>query len=200
MVRLDRIYTRSGDTGQTSLGDGSRIEKTSPRIAAMGAVDEVNSHLGMALSSFQPSTLSDLLTRIQQQLFDLGADLCTPVPQDRDSDKCPRIDASHVEWLEGEIDQATEQLLPLTSFILPGGRPTAAAIHLARAVCRRAEREFHTVLLSEDADQVNETVGIYLNRLSDLLFVLARIANDAGREDILWVPGANSPESDRASD
>lgn len=190
MVRLDRIYTRSGDTGRTSLGDGSRIDKTSQRIVAMGAVDEINCHLGTAVSLVQDAELRQLLNRIQQLLFDLGADLCSPLPDDQTADRCPRIADHHVLWLESRIDAATEQLGPLTSFILPGGRPVAAALHLARSVCRRAELEFLRLIESGDSENSNRQVGVFLNRLSDLLFVLARRVNGNGEYDVLWMPGS----------
>lgn len=190
MVRLDRIYTRSGDAGQTSLGDGSRVNKTAPRLEVMGTVDEVNSHLGLAVCSTDSDSLRTLLERLQQLLFDLGADLCCPLPTDPADDKCPRIDPKHVLWLEQQIDLVTEQLQPLTSFVLPGGSQTAAALHVARSVCRRAERDFQHLLVSDEANQVNVNVGTVLNRLSDLFFVLARQANNNGTDDVQWVPGS----------
>ena len=190
MVRLDRIYTRSGDTGQTALGDGSRIDKTSQRIVAMGAVDEINCHLGSAVSLVEDAELRRVLNRIQQLLFDLGADLCSPLPDDQKADRCPRITDHHVLWLESQIDAATAQLAPLNSFVLPGGRPVAAALHLARSVCRRAELEFLRLIESGESATVNRQVGVFLNRLSDLLFVLARCANGNGEYDVLWMPGS----------
>ena len=192
MVRLDRIYTRSGDAGKTSLGDGSRVDKTTQRIAAMGAVDEVNCHLGTAASLTKSVDQRNLIRQIQQLLFDLGADLCSPLPEGAESDCCPRITARHTTWLESQIDTATEQLDPLTSFILPGGCPVAAVIHLARSVCRRAELEYLRLSASTESAGANPEVGVFLNRLSDLLFVFARQANNNGANDILWNPGTTA--------
>jgi len=187
MVYLNRIYTRSGDTGTTALGTGERVPKTHARIVAFGAVDELNSTLGLALA------LPDLaeaqvaqLQGIQNDLFDVGADLCVPESPTAPETGDLRVTGAQVEHLEQAIDAATAQLEPLTSFILPGGSPLAAALHLARAVCRRAEVEVWRLIAAET---VNPQVPTYLNRLSDLLFVLARLANDQGRQDILWRPG-----------
>jgi len=194
MVRLDRIYTRSGDLGQTSLGDGSRVSKTSQRILTMGVVDELNCQLGVAAALSQNDDLTALLAQIQQLLFDLGADLCCPVPDDSSRDQCPRIADYHVTWMEQQIDTATDRLQPLCSFILPGGAADAACLHLSRAICRRAELEF--LVLAAESAGINSQVGILLNRLSDLLFVLARCANNDGQNDVLWNPGrAISKES-----
>lgn len=190
MVRLDRIYTGAGDTGQTSLGDGSRVQKTAQRVVTMGAVDELNCHLGTAAALTTDKDLQQLLNRIQQLLFDLGGDLCSPLPVDRTSDQCPRIEHHHWQWLETEIDAANGRLDPLNSFILPGGRPTAAALHLARSVCRRSEVEFLRLVKTSRSLCANPEVGVFLNRLSDLLFVLARCANGDGEDDILWMPGS----------
>jgi cob(I)alamin adenosyltransferase len=169
-VRLTRIYTRGGDTGETSLGDGSRVPKTDPRVAAMGDVDELNSLVGWANAG---------LERIQNELFDLGADLSVPYA---DGDDKLRITQEAVDRLEADIDEINAELEPLKSFVLPGGTEEAARLFLARAVCRRAER---TVRALEDA---NPLAAVYLNRLSDLLFVLARKAN-AARGEPLWKPG-----------
>jgi cob(I)alamin adenosyltransferase len=169
-VRLTRVYTRGGDKGETSLGDGSRVPKTDPRVAAMGDVDELNSLVGWAGG----------LDRIQNELFDLGADLSVPYVED---DGKLRITQDAVARLEAEIDKANASLEPLKSFVLPGGTEEAARLFLARAVSRRAER---SVLAVPGA---NPLAAVYLNRLSDLLFVLARAAN-AGREEPLWKPGA----------
>jgi len=193
MVRLDRIYTRSGDQGQTSLGDGTRIAKTARRIAAGGTIDELNCLIGLAGAGGGSSKAGSLLKQLQQQLFDLGADVSCPVSDDPETDRCARIGAGHATWLESQIDTLTARLAPLTSFVLPGGSSTAAALHLARAVCRRAELE---VLRLQDSEEtsVNPNVPIFLNRLSDLLFVLARCENDDGRQDVLWEPGSASPQ------
>lgn len=172
-VRLTRIYTRGGDAGETSLGDGSRVPKTDPRVTALGDVDELNSLLGILPRDEQ-------IGRIQNELFDLGADLSVPFEA---GDGKLRIEREAIEQLEAEIDAANERLRPLKSFVLPGGSRQAALLFLARAVCRRAER---AVLSVQDG---NPLVAVYLNRLSDLLFVLARAAN-AGCEEPLWKPGS----------
>ncbi len=188
MVYLNRIYTKTGDSGQTSLGDGRRVPKTDFRIAAYGGVDELNSVLGMTLAAGLNSDLVAIVLRIQNDLFDVGADLCVP-ETDVPAEHPPlRVIAAHVEQLERWIDSANERLQPLTSFILPGGSPAAAHLHHARTVCRRVEIG---VLELAARDRINPQVVIYLNRLSDLLFVFARVANDDGRSDVLWVPGAN---------
>jgi cob(I)alamin adenosyltransferase len=174
-VRLTRIYTRTGDAGETSLGDGSRISKTDSRVEAMGDVDELNSALGWALAAGKSATLE----RIQNELFDLGADLSVPFVE---GDAKLRITQELVDRLEAECDEANAELEPLKSFVLPGGSEYAARLFLARAVCRRAERRVLAV------DRVNPLAPIYLNRLSDLLFILARAAN-AG-DEILWKPGS----------
>jgi len=192
MVYLNRIYTKSGDTGETSLGDGSRVAKTHPRVVAYGAVDELNSVLGVALAGGLPAETAGWITRIQNDLFDLGADLCvpeSPAPHGGADDPAAlRITAAQVERLEGWIDAANERLAPLTSFVLPGGSLASAHLHHARTVCRRVEIE---VVRLTNVEQVNPQAVIYLNRLSDLLFVLARVCNDDGRNDVLWVPGQN---------
>jgi cob(I)alamin adenosyltransferase len=188
MVRLTRIYTRGGDGGETSLGDGARVPKHDLRVAAFGTVDEANAVLGIArLHSVDRPDLDAMLARIQNDLFDLGADLCTPEHPDP---KHPplRIVQAQVDRLEQEIDTLNAELAPLTSFVLPGGTPLAAQLHLARTVVRRAER-----LMTELAglETVGETALKYVNRLSDHLFVLSRHANGKGAGDVLWVPGAN---------
>ncbi len=190
MVRLTRIYTRGGDQGQTSLGDGTRVPKHSARPAAYGTVDEANAVIGLARLSAVADGGADadaMLARIQNDLFDLGADLCTPENPDP---KYPplRIVAAQVARLEGEIDALNADLKPLDSFILPGGKPTAAQLHLARTVVRRAEREITALA---EAEPVNPEAVRYVNRLSDHLFVLARWVNDRGAGDVLWVPGGN---------
>ena len=156
----------------------------------MGAVDEVNCHLGTAISHSNDSGLQQLFSRIQQLLFDLGADLCSPIPADPSADQCPRIAKQHTVWLETRIDEATEKLNPLISFILPGGRPAAAGLHLARSVCRRAELEFLRLIESGESATTNSEIGVFLNRLSDLLFVLARRENSDGADDVLWKAGS----------
>ncbi len=191
MVKLNKIYTRTGDDGTTGLVDGSRIPKSDPRMAAIGDVDELNSALGVAIADIEDDALLGALRRIQNDLFDLGADLATPAQPDDDfepSDMVLRVVAAQVEWLESEIDTINDGLDPLTSFILPGGNSGAAAIHLARAICRRAERSSVT---AAGQVAVNPQALAYVNRLSDYLFVLGRQLNGNGTDDILWVPGAS---------
>lgn len=188
MVYLHRIYTKTGDTGETSLGDGSRVKKTSERIVAYGTVDELNSAVGLAIAAGIPPDPARWLEQIQNDLFDLGADLCVPLPASPPPQPALRVTADQVTQLEHWLDQVTDQLQPLTSFVLPGGTPGAAFLHVARTVCRRAEIE---VLRLAATTRVNPQVAIYLNRLSDLLFVLARQCNNGGRGDRLWIPGAN---------
>jgi len=183
---LNRIYTKSGDAGETSLGDGSRVAKTHPRIAAYGGVDELNAVLGMVLSAGVPETWRILLQRIQNDLFDLGADLCVPLSEAPAANPPLRVTAAQVEQLEHWIDELNERLSPLTSFVLPGGTVVAAHLHWARTVCRRVEIG---VLHLAESEPLNPQATIYLNRLSDLLFVMARAANDDGRGDVLWKPG-----------
>ena len=185
MVYLSRIYTKSGDLGQTGLGDGSRVPKNHPRVAGYGEVDELNACLGLAtLAAGLPE--ADLLRGIQNDLFDVGADLCVPQSADEQPGTCLRVTEAQVSALERAIDRLNERLQPLHSFILPGGSPASAALHMARTVCRRAERCVVTLMANES---INPQVLVYINRLSDLLFVLARIANDDGRADVLWTPG-----------
>ncbi len=185
MVYLSRIYTKTGDQGETALGDGSRVPKDHPRVAAYGAVDELNAVLGVLRSSQPELPESELVRTVQNDLFDVGADLCVPAG---DETQRLRVQPAQAERLERAIDRLNAGLGPLTSFVLPGGRPAAAWAHLARTVCRRAERD--VVTLSR-AERVNPNVVVYLNRLSDLLFVLARVWNDRGKEDVLWMPGQN---------
>jgi cob(I)alamin adenosyltransferase len=180
MVRLNRIYTRTGDDGSTGLVDGSRVSKASHRPVVMGSVDEANAAIGLARLSATPAT-NGLLSRIQNDLFDLGADVATP----DGVDGALRIVPAQVDWLEAQIDAANEALAPLTSFILPAGTPSATHLHLARTIVRRAERD--AVAAGTDISAVARQ---YLNRLSDLLFVLSRVENMA-TGDVLWVPGAN---------
>ncbi len=186
MVFLSRIYTKSGDAGETGLGDGRRVPKDDARVAAYGSVDELNGVLGLFAASCPADPELPLIRRVQNDLFDVGADLCVPPPAGED--KGLRVVASQTDQLEREIDRLNAGLQPLHSFILPGGTPAAAWLHLARTVCRRAERDVVTLT---HAEPVNPTVVTYLNRLSDLLFVLARVANDNGHADTLWVPGQN---------
>ncbi|MEM6476409.1 MAG: cob(I)yrinic acid a,c-diamide adenosyltransferase [Pseudomonadota bacterium] len=190
MVKLNKIYTRTGDDGTTGLVDGSRCPKHSARIDAIGAVDEANSAIGLAICGITDEAHRAMLTRVQNDLFDLGADLATP-SEDGDftpSEMVLRIVAGQAEWLETQIDTLNENLEPLTSFVLPGGTEGAARVHIARASTRAAERAM-TALAGETA--INPAALAYINRLSDLLFVMARVVNDSGRADVKWVPGAN---------
>ena len=187
MVRLTKIYTRGGDKGQTSLGNGARVDKHDVRVDAYGTVDEANAMLGIArLHCADDAETDQMLARLQQDLFDLGADLCTP--QTEAEDKALRICQAQVQRLEDEIDAMNESLAPLNSFILPGGTPTGAYLHAARTIARRAERLMTQLAAIE---LVNPLAIAYINRLSDHLFVLSRHVNDNGRQDVLWVPGLN---------
>jgi cob(I)alamin adenosyltransferase len=186
MVYLDRIYTKSGDQGQTSLGDGTRVPKTDDRIVAYGTVDELNSLFGVVIAAEPPEPVSSRLRHIQNDLFDVGADLCVPATPGPDTQGRLRVTPEQVAQLEHWIDAATDQLEPLKSFVLPGGTLASAHLHLARTVCRRAEIK---VLALAESAPINPQVTIYLNRLSDLLFVWARLCNDGGKSDVLWVPG-----------
>jgi cob(I)alamin adenosyltransferase len=200
MVRLNVIYTRTGDAGETGLGDGSRRPKTDPRVAAMGDVDETNCTIGLARFAAQgasDATLASIeatLARIQNDLFDLGADLSLPPQPGEAPGNALRIARSQVVALEHAIDALNARLEPLRSFVLPAGSAAAAALHQARAVCRRAERTL-VALASIEGEEVGEAALAYVNRLSDYLFVAARAANDDGRADVLWVPGASRSES-----
>ncbi|MDZ4138421.1 MAG: cob(I)yrinic acid a,c-diamide adenosyltransferase [Erythrobacter sp.] len=189
MVKLNKIYTRTGDDGTTGLVDGSRLPKHAARMEAIGAVDEANAALGFALRKLNGAP-ADSVFRIQNDLFDLGADLATPAENDdfTPSDMTLRIVQSQVAWLEERIDALTAVLSPLTSFILPGGTEAAARLHLARTATRRAERAMTALAATEPT---NPAALRYINRLSDYLFVLGRAANNDGKEDIKWVPGAN---------
>jgi cob(I)alamin adenosyltransferase len=185
-MKLDRIYTRGGDSGQTSLGDGSRVPKCHIRVSAFGGLDEANSAIGVALLHIDDAEVREVLALAQNDLFDVGADLCRP---ERDYKKAVlRITERQVITLENQIDRFNEALSPLTSFVLPGGSAASAYIHLARAVLRRAERD--TVELAAQ-EPVNPEALKYVNRLSDLLFVLARYLNARGKADVLWKPGQN---------
>jgi cob(I)alamin adenosyltransferase len=183
-VRLTRIYTRGGDRGETSLGDGSRVSKLDCRIGAFGTVDELNAHLGIALAGELPEEFRPLLERVQNELFDVGADLAVPYGI---GDGRLRVEQDQIDALEGACDRFNAQLPALRSFVLPGGTAAAARLHVARTVCRRAERE--ALLAAQELD-VNPLVLVYLNRLSDLLFILARAAN-TGRDEPLWKPGSS---------
>jgi len=180
MVKLNRIYTRTGDAGTTGLVDGSRVAKDDARMAAIGDVDEANSAIGVALVAVAAGPVRDELGRVQNDLFDLGADLATPLA----IDGALRVVAAQVERLEAAIDALNDDLSPLTSFILPGGDPGASGLHLARAVTRRAERAVVTM-----GDAASPAALMYVNRLSDYLFVAARWLNQNGTGDVLWVPG-----------
>ncbi len=197
MVKLNKIYTKTGDKGTTGLASGDRVAKHNIRIASYGTVDETNAALGLAIIALEPSEekyddLKAMILRIQNDLFDLGADLATPEIPGAPEPKYPplRITAEQVTRLENEIDELNEELEPLRSFVLPGGTALAAYLHLARTVSRRAER-----LMVELSETENEIVSIealqYINRLSDLLFVMSRYVNDKGKTDILWTPGQN---------
>jgi cob(I)alamin adenosyltransferase len=209
MVRLNKIYTRTGDDGSTGLGNGERRAKFDRRVAAYCEVDETNSAIGLARLATSSSSDADLalidamLKRIQNDLFDLGADLCMPAPKKLESRKPARpplrIIASQVEQLEAAIDQINVDLSPLNSFVLPGGAPAAAALHQARVICRRAERQI-VELAAIEGETVGAPAIAYINRLSDFLFVAARFANDRGKGDILWVPGANRGEKQEQPD
>lgn len=187
MVKLTKIYTRGGDKGDTSLGSGERVPKFALRVAAYGTVDEANAALGLA-RLHTDGEADAMLSRIQNDLFDLGADLCTPETGDEKAHGALRIVPAQVDRLEAEIDAMNAELAPLTSFILPGGSAAAAHLHLARTVARRAERQM--VELSRH-ETINEAAIRYINRLSDHLFVLARHCNNSGAADVLWVPGQN---------
>jgi cob(I)alamin adenosyltransferase len=186
MVTLNRIYTKTGDKGETALGDGTRRPKHALRIQAFGTVDETNSAVGIARLHAQDE-VDAMLARIQNDLFDLGADLCVPETAKRNEGRL-RIVEAQVERLEREIDAMNAELAPLTSFVLPGGTPAAAHLHLARAVARRAERLMVELAAGET---VNDAAMRYINRLSDHLFVASRFVNDKGAKDVLWVPGGN---------
>ncbi len=189
MVTLNRIYTRAGDTGSTRLATGATVSKADPRVETYGAVDETNACLGLVrLHTGNAGQLDAMLARIQNELFDLGADLATPAKPDEAVGSMLRILDSQVERLEREIDLLNAELPALTSFVLPGGSDAAAALHLARTVCRRAERE--AVRLVEAGEAVSGSALRYLNRLSDLLFVAARYANDRGAAEVFWKSGA----------
>ena len=190
MVKLNKIYTRTGDDGTTGLVDGSRVAKASARIEAIGKVDEANSAIGVAAAAVAGGELAAALYRVQNDLFDLGADLATPA---EDGDFAPsemilRVTQGQIDWLEHAIDGLNKNLEPLNSFVLPGGSEAAARTHVARAAVRSAERAVAALAAGEPA---NPAAVAYINRLSDYLFVLARVLNDNGASDVNWVPGAN---------
>ncbi|WP_339689174.1 cob(I)yrinic acid a,c-diamide adenosyltransferase [uncultured Parasphingorhabdus sp.] len=191
MVKLNKIYTKTGDDGTTGLVDGSRLAKNAPRMAAIGDVDELNSALGLAICDITDGALVQTLRVVQNDLFDLGADLATPAAEGDDfapSQMVLRVVPSQVERLETEIDTVNADLNPLTSFILPGGSKAAAGIHCARAIARRTER---SCVAAAQEMRINPQALAYINRLSDYLFVLGRALNNGGADDILWVPGAS---------
>jgi cob(I)alamin adenosyltransferase len=186
MVFLSRIYTKTGDHGETSLGDGIRVPKNHPRVTAYGSVDEANAVLGLLVAQQSGLPEAELLQGIQNDLFDVGADLCVPPTADERATARLRVTAAQSQRLEAAIDRLNAGLAPLRSFILPGGSAAAAWCHLARTVTRRAERDVVTLSQTEP---INPEVVIYLNRLSDLLFVLGRVYNNNGQDDVLWQPG-----------
>lgn len=191
MVKLNKIYTKTGDAGTTGLGTGERVRKDTLRISAYGSVDETNSTIGVVrihLAGHQG--LDAKLGRIQNDLFDLGADLCVPDRGKKPEWEVLRVSDDQVARLEAEIDEMNSELKPLKSFVLPGGSPASAALHVARTVCRRAEREM-VALAAQDDEPVSAAALKYINRLSDFLFVAGRYVNDRGRSDVLWVPGQN---------
>lgn len=194
MVKLNKIYTRSGDDGRTRLASGKQVSKADARVEAYGAVDEANAAVGVAICAAdrvaELRPISDLLRSIQHDMFDLGADLATPRKPGETPGASLRVVPSQVERLEREIDRVNARLEPLNSFVLPGGSDAAAALHVARTVVRRAERAA-VALQQAPGEDVNPDTVRFLNRLSDLLFVLARLANDSGESDVLWVPGVN---------
>jgi cob(I)alamin adenosyltransferase len=191
MVKLNKIYTKTGDAGTTGLGTGERVRKDAARIAAYGTVDETNATIGMARLHLADNPKVDaMLGRIQNDLFDLGADLCVPDRGEKLEFEALRVSDDQVARLEAEIDEMNAELKPLKSFVLPGGSPASAALHVARTVCRRAEREMVT-LAALEGEPVGPAALKYVNRLSDFLFVAGRYVNDLGKSDVLWVPGQN---------
>ena len=186
MVYLSRIYTKTGDAGETSLGNGTRVGKDDLRVTAYGGVDELNAVLGLLAAHHPDAPETPLIRTIQNDLFDVGADLCVPQASEEAPGKRLRVRPEQIARLEAAIDRLNADLKPLHSFVLPGGRPAAAWCHLARTVCRRAERD---VVMLARQEPVNPEVVVYLNRLSDLLFVLARVYNNHGEDDVLWQPG-----------
>src|SRR5438093_1318248 len=196
MVYLSRIYTKTGDTGETALGDGTRVPKDHPRVAAYGSVDELNAVLGLLLVHDPHAAETELVRSIQNDLFDVGADLCLPQKSDELPGRSLRVQANQASRLEAAIDRLNARLAPLRSFVLPGGTPLAAWCHLARTVCRRTERE---VVILARTESINPQIIVYLNRLSDLLFVLARACNDDGKADVLWQPGQSQKKENHGT-
>lgn len=201
MVRLTKIYTRMGDGGATMLGDGSFVPKHHCRVEAYGTVDEANAAIAMIVSAIELDakhsidektirTIHEELLRIQNDLFDVGADLCVPLDEKEDEEARLRVTTDQVVRLEQSIDRYNDRLSPLNSFILPGGTNTASHLHLARTICRRAERAI-SLLIQTEPEKTNSLTMVYMNRLSDLLFVLARVVNNWGGGDVLWKPGAH---------
>ncbi len=192
MVVLTKIYTKTGDDGTTALGTGERVLKTSARIAAYGTVDETNAAIGLARTLLAPdqADVAAMLARIQNDLFDLGADLCVPDRGELLPYTPLRLKDAQVERLEREIDAMNSEMAPLTSFVLPGGSPAGAALHLARTVCRRAERCI--IELKQEGEPAGDAACRYINRLSDHLFVASRYVNGKGKNDLLWQPGQNA--------
>lgn len=190
MVKLNKIYTRTGDDGSTGLVDGSRVSKDDLRVRAYGDVDELNSVIGIVRTVLNNQRIDSLLARIQNDLFDLGADLATPLPDEgaADSEYALRMTPQQTTWLEHELDKLNADMSALTSFVLPGGSAPSAYLHQARTVCRRAER---VCVALQGTTPVTPASLLYLNRLSDFLFVAARWCNDQGKADVMWVPGAN---------
>lgn len=191
MVKLNKIYTKTGDAGTTGLGTGERVRKDALRIAAYGTVDETNAAIGMVRIHLGGHPGVDAkLARVQNDLFDLGADLCVPDRGKKPEFEPLRVSEDQVVRLEAEIDEMNSELKPLKSFVLPGGSPASAALHVARTVCRRAEREM-VALAAQEGEPVSDAALKYINRLSDFLFVAGRYVNDRGKSDVLWVPGQN---------
>jgi len=190
VVKLNKIYTRTGDDGTTGLSDGRRVSKNSLRVRAYGDVDETNSVIGMARLHVDNAMLDGMLSRIQNDLFDVGADLATPQPNDgaKDEEWALRIIQTQIDRVERDLDTLNADLQPLNSFVLPGGSPASAHLHLARTIARRAERRAVALMTDEP---INPLAVTYLNRVSDFLFVAARWKNDMGRADVKWVPGEN---------
>ena len=199
-MRLTRIYTKTGDTGTTMLGDGTRVPKDDLRVDAYGEVDEANAAIGVVLSTISSKAspgsakarIRDMLISVQHDLFDVGADLCCPIEGKEQEGEKLRVESEQVDRLERAIDEHNERLEALDSFVLPGGTDLAAALHMARTVTRRAER-VTARLLDRQPGTTNPQTLRYLNRLSDLLFVFCRVANEDGRKDVKWIPGANRP-------